>query len=107
MSVSLTPAAVRHVKKSLAKRGSGIGLRLAVKTSGCNGYAYALEFVDAANPEDQCFDSLGVTVVVDPLSLGMLDGTELDFVREGVNEGFKFNNPNSKANCGCGESFTV
>jgi iron-sulfur cluster assembly protein len=107
MSVSLTPAAVRHVKKSLIKRGSGIGLRLAVKTSGCNGFAYALEFVDAANPDDQCFDSLGVTVVVDPLSLGMLDGTELDFVREGVNEGFKFNNPNAKANCGCGESFAV
>jgi iron-sulfur cluster assembly protein len=107
MSVSLTPAAVLHVKKSLAKRGSGIGLRLAVKTSGCNGFAYALEFVDAANPDDQCFDSLGVTVVVDPLSLGMLDGTELDFVREGVNEGFKFNNPNAKANCGCGESFAV
>jgi iron-sulfur cluster assembly protein len=107
MTVSLTPAAVRHVKKSLAKRGSGIGLRLAVKTSGCNGFAYALEFVDSANDEDQCFESLGVTVVVDPRSLGMLDGTELDFVREGLTEGFKFNNPNAKANCGCGESFAV
>jgi iron-sulfur cluster assembly protein len=107
MTVTLTPAAVRHVKKSLAKRGSGIGLRLAVKTSGCNGFAYALEFVDAANDGDECFDSLGVTVVVDPRSLAMLDGTELDFVREGVNEGFKFNNPNAKANCGCGESFAV
>jgi iron-sulfur cluster assembly protein len=107
MTVSLTPAAVRHVKKSLAKRGSGIGLRLAVKTSGCNGFAYALEFVDAANAEDQCFETLGVTVVVDPRSLGMLEGTELDFVREGLNEGFKFNNPNAKANCGCGESFAV
>ena len=107
MSVSLTPAAARHVAKSLAKRGSGIGLRLAVKTSGCNGFAYALEFVDSANPEDECFETLGVTVVVDPRSLGMLDGTELDFVREGLNEGFKFNNPNAKANCGCGESFAV
>ncbi|WP_342619300.1 iron-sulfur cluster assembly protein IscA [Rhodoferax sp. GW822-FHT02A01] len=107
MSVSLTPAAVRHVKKSLAKRGSGIGLRLAVKTSGCNGFAYALEFVDAANEEDLCFDSLGVKVIVDPRSFGMLDGTELDFVREGLNEGFKFTNPNAKANCGCGESFAV
>ncbi len=107
MSVSLTPSAVRHVKKSLSKRGSGIGLRLAVKTSGCNGFAYALEFVDAANAEDECFETLGVMVVVDPRSLGMLAGTELDFVREGLNEGFKFNNPNAKANCGCGESFAV
>jgi len=107
MSVSLTPAAVNHVKKSLAKRGGGIGLRLAVKTSGCNGFAYALEFVDAVAADDECFETLGVMVVVDPRSLGMLDGTELDFVREGLNEGFKFNNPNAKANCGCGESFAV
>jgi len=107
MSVSLTPAAARHVQKSLAKRGSGLGLRLAVKTSGCNGFAYGLEFVDATNPEDACFEQHGVTVIVDPRSLSMLDGTELDFVREGLNEGFKFNNPNAKANCGCGESFTV
>jgi len=107
MSVTLTPNAARHVSKSLAKRGSGLGLRLAVKTSGCNGYAYALEFVDALKPDDVCFDSFGVQVVLDPISLGMLDGTELDVVREGLNEGFKFNNPNAKANCGCGESFAV
>ena len=107
MSVSLTPAAARHVQKSLSKRGSGLGLRLAVKTSGCNGFAYGLEFVDAINPEDACFEQHGVKVIVDPRSLSMLDGTELDFVREGLNEGFKFNNPNAKANCGCGESFTV
>ena len=107
MSVSLTPAAARHVAKSLVKRGSGIGLRLAVKTSGCNGFAYALEFVDAANDDDECFETHGVKVIVDPRSLGMLAGTELDFVREGLNEGFKFNNPNAKANCGCGESFAV
>ncbi|MBK1683081.1 iron-sulfur cluster assembly protein IscA [Rhodoferax sp. U2-2l] len=107
MSVSLTPAAARHVQKSLSKRGSGLGLRLAVKTSGCNGFAYGLEFVDATNPEDACFEQHGVKVIVDPRSLSMLDGTELDFVREGLNEGFKFNNPNAKANCGCGESFTV
>ena len=107
MSVSLTPAAARHVQKSLAKRGSGLGLRLAVKTSGCNGFAYGLEFVDATNPEDACFEQHGVKVIVDPRSLSMLDGTELDFVREGLNEGFKFNNPNAKASCGCGESFTV
>ena len=107
MSVSLTPAAARHVEKSLVKRGSGIGLRLAVKTSGCSGFAYALEFVDRANPDDECFETHGVTVIVDPRSLGMLDGTELDFVREGLNEGFKFNNPNATATCGCGESFAV
>ena len=107
MAISLTPAAARHVEKSLQKRGSGMGLRVAVKTSGCSGFAYALEFVDAANDEDQRFEAHGVTVVVDPRSLSMLDGTELDFVREGLNEGFKFHNPNAKANCGCGESFAV
>jgi iron-sulfur cluster assembly protein len=107
MAISLTPAAARHVEKSLRKRGSGIGLRVAVKTSGCSGFAYALEFVDAANDEDQRFEAHGVTVVVDPRSLTMLDGTELDFVREGLNEGFRFHNPNAKANCGCGESFAV
>jgi iron-sulfur cluster assembly protein len=107
MAISLTPAAARHVEKSLRKRGSGIGLRVAVKTSGCSGFAYALEFVDAANDEDQRFEAHGVTVVVDPRSLSMLDGTELDFVREGLNEGFKFHNPNARANCGCGESFAV
>jgi len=107
MSVTLTPAAARHVEKSLARRGSGLGLRLAVKTSGCSGFAYALEFVDAIKDDDQCFETHGVKIVVDPRSLGMLDGTELDFVREGLNEGFKFNNPNARAECGCGESFAV
>jgi iron-sulfur cluster assembly protein len=107
MHVSLTPAAARHVEKSLAKRGSGIGLRLAVKTSGCSGFAYALEFVDTVNPDDHCFDNHGTKVIVDAKSLAMLDGTELDFVREGLNEGFKFNNPNAKNSCGCGESFAV
>ena len=107
MVVSVTAAAARHIQKSIDKRGKGVGLRLAVKTSGCSGYAYALEFADIANPEDQCFESHGVVVLVDPRSMPMLDGTELDFVREGLNEGFKFNNPNAKANCGCGESFAV
>ena len=107
MSVSLSPAAATHVQKSLSKRGKGVGLRLAVKTSGCSGFAYAIEFVDEANPEDECFVSEGVKIVVDPRSLPMLNGTQLDFVREGLNEGFKFNNPNATANCGCGESFSV
>lgn len=107
MPVTLTPAAVRHVKRSLERRGGGLGLRLAVKTSGCSGYAYALEFVDALNDDDRCFESDGVKVVIDARSLGMLDGTELDFVREGLNEGFRFNNPNARSSCGCGESFAV
>ena len=107
MSLTLTAAAARHVQKSLAKRGSGIGLRLAVKTSGCSGYAYALEFVDQLNADDQVFDVHGVQLIVDARSLIMLDGTELDFVREGLNEGFKFNNPNARAHCGCGESFAL
>ncbi|HEY4803455.1 MAG TPA: iron-sulfur cluster assembly protein IscA [Paraburkholderia sp.] len=107
MTLSLTPAAARHVERSLLKRGSGVGLRIAVKTSGCSGFAYALEFVDTPNAEDQCYETHGVTIVVDPRSLPMLDGTELDFVREGLNEGFKFHNPNAKASCGCGESFAV
>ena len=108
MTITMTPAAARHVQKSLAKRGKGIGLRLAVKTSGCSGLAYALEFIDAAPAgDDYTCESQGLTLVVDPKSLPFLDGTELDFVREGLNEGFKFNNPNAKAACGCGESFAV
>lgn len=107
MSISLTPAAARHVERSLQKRGHGLGLRLAVRTSGCSGFAYALEFVDTPNAEDRCFEACGVTIVVDPRSLPMLTGVELDFVREGLNEGFKFHNPNAKAHCGCGESFAV
>jgi len=107
MGITVTEKAARHIARSLERRGKGIGLRLAVKTSGCSGYAYALEFVDEAQPSDQLFDSQGVRIVVDPKSLALLDGTELDFVREGLNEGFKFNNPLAKASCGCGESFAV
>jgi iron-sulfur cluster assembly protein len=108
MTITMTDAAAKHVQKSLAKRGKGIGLRLAVKTSGCSGLAYAIEFVDdAAGTEDVKFESHGLALMVDPKSLPFLEGTELDFVREGLNEGFKFNNPNAKAACGCGESFAV
>jgi iron-sulfur cluster assembly protein len=107
MAVTLTEKAARHIERSLHKRGKGVGLRLAVKTSGCSGLAYAIEFADEALPEDQVFDSHGLKLLVDPRSLPFLDGTELDFVREGLNEGFKFHNPNAKANCGCGESFAV
>ncbi|WP_286746964.1 iron-sulfur cluster assembly protein IscA [Aquabacterium sp. UBA2148] len=107
MAVTLTDNAARHIERSLNKRGKGVGLRLAVKTSGCSGLAYAIEFADEALPEDQVFDSHGLKLLVDARSLPFLDGTELDFVREGLNEGFKFHNPNAKANCGCGESFAV
>jgi iron-sulfur cluster assembly protein len=107
MAVTLTDNAARHIERSLSKRGRGVGLRLAVKTSGCSGLAYAIEFADEALPEDQVFDSHGLKLLVDARSLPFLDGTELDFVREGLNEGFKFHNPNAKANCGCGESFAV
>lgn len=106
MSVTLTESAANRVQTFLAKRG-GVGLRLAVKTSGCSGMAYALEFADAAGADDLEFESHGVKLFIDPKSLPYINGTELDFVREGLNEGFKFNNPNVKNECGCGESFTV
>lgn len=107
MAVTLTPNAAIRVQKFLSSRGKGIGLRVGVKTSGCSGMAYTLEFVDEAAPEDLIFDSHGVKVLVDPTSLVYLDGTELDYAKEGLNEGFKFNNPNAKASCGCGESFSA
>lgn len=107
MAITLTEAAAQRVEKFLANRGKGIGLRLGVKTTGCSGMAYTLEFVDETLPEDVQFESHGITVVVDPKSLVYIDGTELDFTKEGLNEGFKFNNPNVKDECGCGESFTV
>lgn len=107
MSVTLSESAARHVSGFLAKRGKGFGIRLGVRTSGCSGMAYKLEFVDERNEDDMVFESHGVNVVVDPKSLPYIDGTELDFVREGLNEGFRFNNPNVKDECGCGESFNV
>jgi iron-sulfur cluster assembly protein len=105
--ITLTETAARHVSSHLAKRGKGIGLRLGVKTTGCSGLAYKLEYADNVNPEDHVFESHEVKVLIDPKSLPYLDGTELDFAREGLNEGFKFNNPNVKDECGCGESFNV
>jgi iron-sulfur cluster assembly protein len=107
MAVTMTTAAATHVQKYMAKRGKGIALRLGVKTTGCSGLAYKLEYADAINAEDNVFENHGVKVLVDPKSLPYIDGTELDFAREGLNEGFKFNNPNVKGECGCGESFTV
>ena len=107
MAVTLTDRAAEHVRRYIEKRGKGVGLRLGVKTTGCSGIAYKLEFADEVQAEDQEFESHGVRVLIDPKSLAYLDGTELDFVREGLNEGFKFNNPNEKDRCGCGESFNV
>jgi iron-sulfur cluster assembly protein len=107
MPVTLSQNAAKHVSAYLAKRGKGFGLRLGVRTSGCSGMAYKLEFVDESKEDDLIFESHGIKVVVDPKSLPYLDGTELDFAREGLNEGFKFNNPNVKDQCGCGESFQV
>jgi iron-sulfur cluster assembly protein len=107
MAVTLTERAAAHVQKYIAKRGHGIGLRLGVRTTGCSGLAYVLEYADDTQPEDVQFESHGTRVIIDPKSLAFIDGTELDFVREGLNEGFQFNNPNVKNECGCGESFNV
>ncbi|MFT3803271.1 MAG: iron-sulfur cluster assembly protein IscA [Burkholderiaceae bacterium] len=107
MGVSLTERAAEHVSRYLQKRGKGVGLRVGVKTTGCSGLAYKLEYADAVNPEDMQFESHGIKVLVDPKSLPYIEGTELDFAREGLNEGFRFNNPNVKSECGCGESFQV
>jgi iron-sulfur cluster assembly protein len=103
----MTQAAATHVEKYMAKRGKGVGLRLGVRTTGCSGLAYKLEYADVIAPEDHVYEHFGVKVLIDPKSLPYLDGMELDFAREGLNEGFKFNNPNVKDECGCGESFTV
>ncbi|WOG25859.1 iron-sulfur cluster assembly protein IscA [Endozoicomonas sp. 8E] len=107
MAITMTKAAARHVRDQLKKRGRGLGIRVAVRTSGCSGMAYVLEFVDETAKDELSFKSQGVYIYSDQKSLVYLDGTELDFVREGLNEGFQFNNPNAASECGCGESFNV
>ncbi|MDC5703293.1 iron-sulfur cluster assembly protein IscA [Vibrio europaeus] len=107
MAITMTETAASRVRTFLENRGKGIGLRLGVKTTGCSGMAYVLEFVDELNEEDSVFEHEGVKVIIDQKSLAYLDGTELDYVKEGLNEGFEFNNPNAKSECGCGESFNV
>ena len=107
MAITLTDAAADRVKTFLGNRGKGIGLRLAVRTTGCSGMAYVLEFADELDDADVVFEDNDVKVIIDPKSLVYLDGTQLDFGKEGLNEGFKFNNPNVKDECGCGESFNV
>lgn len=107
MSITLTDSAAHRVQSFLANRGKGVGLRLGVRTSGCSGMAYILEFADDVNADDTIFEDKAVKIIVDKKSLVYIDGTELDFVKEGLNEGFKFNNPNVQNECGCGESFNV
>ncbi|MDO8811160.1 MAG: iron-sulfur cluster assembly protein IscA [Gallionella sp.] len=107
MAITLSENAAKHVQNFITKRGKGVGLRIGVRTSGCSGMAYKLEFADEVTGEDIQFASHGVTLLVDPKSLPYIDGMELDYTREGLNEGFRFNNPNVKNQCGCGESFGV
>lgn len=107
MAITLTESAAKHIQNSLSKRGKGVGLRLGVRTVGCNGYAYKVEFADEAHPDDLKFESHGVAVLVEPKNLPLLDGTEVDYGREGMDESFKFKNPNAKGECGCGESFNI
>jgi iron-sulfur cluster assembly protein len=107
MAITMTENAVAHVIKHLESRGKGQGIRVGVKTTGCSGLAYVLEFVDEVVPEDEVFEVSGIKVFIDPRSLVYLNGTELDFVKEGLNEGFQFKNPNAAGECGCGESFHV
>ena len=107
MAITLTEKAAQHISRYIERRGKGQGIRLGVRTTGCSGLAYKLEFVDEPEQADLTYQSFGVSVFVDPKSLPYIDGTELDFAKEGLNEGFKFNNPNVKNECGCGESFQV
>jgi iron-sulfur cluster assembly protein len=107
MPITVTDAAAERVQKFLENRGKGVGVRLGVKTTGCSGMAYTVEFADEIDEHDTVYEEKGVKILVNPKSLVYLEGTELDFTREGLNEGFRFNNPNEKDRCGCGESFTV
>jgi iron-sulfur cluster assembly protein len=107
MAISLTDSAAQRVKSFLGKRGHGIGLRVGVKRTGCSGWAYLIDYADAIEDDDVVFETREVKVVVDAKSLELIDGTEVDFVKEGISEAFKFRNPNTKGECGCGESFSV
>jgi iron-sulfur cluster assembly protein len=107
MSISLTESAAQRVKTFLTARGRGLGLRLGVRKTGCSGFAYVINYADDANPDDLVFEDRGVKVFVDPASLSLIDGTIVDFVKQGLNEAFRFKNPNVKGECGCGESFSV
>jgi iron-sulfur cluster assembly protein len=107
MGISLTDTAALHIQNYLADRGRGVGIRLAVKTTGCSGLMYVIEPVDQPETQEVSFETQGVTVYIDPKSLVYVDGTEMDYVKKGLHEGIEFNNPNVTGECGCGESFTV
>lgn len=107
MAVSLTQPAADRVKSYLDARGKGLGLRVGIKKTGCNGYAYVVNYADEIDDSDVVFEDQGVKVIVDKESLELIDGTEVDFVKEGLNEAFRFRNPNVTGECGCGESFSV
>ena len=107
MAISLTESAAARVREYLDRRGHGIGLRVGVKKTGCSGYAYVIDYADTIAEQDLVFDQHGVKLVVDSDSLELIDGTQVDFVKEGINEAFRFRNPNVKGECGCGESFSV
>ena len=107
MAISLTSAAAERVNRHLEARGHGVGLRVGVKKTGCSGYAYVINYADSVDEDDRVFESAGIKIVVDPDSLPLIDGTEVDFVKSGLNEAFKFRNPNVAGECGCGESFNV
>ncbi|HVC01960.1 MAG TPA: iron-sulfur cluster assembly accessory protein [Steroidobacteraceae bacterium] len=107
MAIVLTEAAVERVRAHLHKRGSGVGLRLGIKKTGCSGFAYVVNYADEIGADDAVFDARGVKVIVDRVSLPLIDGTVVDFVKQGLNEAFKFQNPKAKSECGCGESFNV
>jgi len=107
MAISLTPAAADRIQKFIASRGHGLGLKLGVRKTGCSGFAYVVNYADEAVPQDVVFEDQGVKVYVDPESLKFIDGTTVDFVKQGLNEAFRFQNPNIKGECGCGESFNV
>lgn len=107
MAISLTESAASRVREHLARRGQGLGLRLGVKTAGCSGFSYVIDYADAPGPDDVVFEDRGIKLFVDRAALPKLDGTRVDFVRQGLNESFRFDNPNVRAECGCGESFSV
>ncbi|MGH8261778.1 MAG: iron-sulfur cluster assembly protein IscA [Steroidobacteraceae bacterium] len=107
MAISLTDSAAARVQSFLASRGCGLGLRLSVRKTGCSGFAYVVNYADEARPEDVVFEDRGVKVFIDPASLALIDGTTVDFVKHGLNEAFRFHNPNVTGECGCGESFSV
>ena len=107
MSISLTQPAADRIRNFLAARGHGIGLRLGVRKTGCSGFAYVVNYAEAQQADDVVFEDRGVRVFVDSSSLKLIDGTVVDFVKQGLNEAFRFQNPNVKGECGCGESFSI